>query len=130
LRLGNADDAAEIVTEVRQRNFAAAPEKAKVTGAQLLQGSSYQYGMQDQVNNQFTNEGGADIKYGRFLDELGWEFDQEGHRRTDLIRFGVFTKKSWLSHSATNNNTRILFPIPRTEIEKNNNLVPHPGYDK
>src|SRR5690606_16777329 len=73
LRLGNADDAAEIVTEVRQRNFAAAPEKAKVTGAQLLQGSSYQYGMQDQVNNQFTNEGGADIKYGRFLDELGWE---------------------------------------------------------
>jgi len=130
LRLGNADDAAEIVTEVRQRNFAAAPEKAKVTGAQLLQGSSYQYGMQDQVNNQFTNEGGADIKYGRFLDELGWEFDQEGHRRTDLIRFGVFTKKSWLSHSATNNNTRILFPIPRTEIEKNNNLVPNPGYDK
>src|SRR5690606_13736128 len=130
LRSGRPDDAATIVTDVRRRNFPDNPAKAVVTGAQLQMGSSYAYGMQDEVNNQFTTEGGADIQYGRFLDELGWEFDQEGHRRTDLIRFGVFTKKSWLSHAATNNNTRILFPIPRTEIEKNNNLVPNPGYDK
>ncbi len=128
LRTGLSDDAATIVTQVRQRNFASNPSKATVTGAQLLMGSSYAYGLKDAVNNQFTNEGGADIQYGRFLDELGWEFDQEGHRRTDMIRFGAFTKKSWLSHSATNNNNRILFPIPRTEIEKNNNLVQNQGY--
>jgi hypothetical protein len=128
LRSGQADAAAAIVTDVRRRNFPNDPAKAVVTGAQLQMGSSYAYGMKDQFNNQFTNEGGADIQYGRFLDELGWEFDQEGRRRTDLIRFGVFTKKSWLSHAATNNNNRTLFPIPRTEIEKNNNLVQNPGY--
>jgi len=128
LRTGQADAAAAIVTQVRQRNFASDPAKAVVTGVQLQQGSSYAYGLKDAVNNQFTNEGGADIQYGRFLDELGWEFEQEGHRRTDMIRFGVFTKKSWLSHAATNNPNRILFPIPRTEIEKNNNLVQNPGY--
>lgn len=128
LRLGKADEAAAIVTQVRQRDFVADPSKAVVTGAQLKGGSAYQYGMKDAVNNQFSNEGGADILYGRFLDELGWEFDQEGHRRTDMIRFGAFTKKSWLSHAATNNNNRTLFPIPRTEIQKNNNLTQNPGY--
>lgn len=128
LRLGRADEAAAIVTQVRQRNFTADPSKAVVTGAQLKGGSAYQYGMKDAVNNQYSNEGGADLLYGRFLDELGWEFDQEGHRRTDMIRFGAFTKKSWLSHAATNNNNRTLFPIPRTEIQKNNNLTQNPGY--
>jgi hypothetical protein len=128
LRKGLADDAAAIVTQVRQRNFTSDPSKATVTGAQLLAGSSYAYGLKDLFNNQVTNEGGADIQYGRFLDELGWEFDQEGHRRTDLIRFGAFNKKSWLSHSVTNNLNRNLFPIPRTEIEKNNKLVQNPGY--
>jgi len=128
LRLGKADEAAAIVTQVRQRNFTADPSKAVVTGAQLKGGSAYQYGMKDAVNNQYSNEGGADLLYGRFLDELGWEFDQEGHRRTDMIRFGAFTKKSWLSHAATNNNNRTLFPIPRTEIQKNNNLTQNPGY--
>ena len=128
LRTGLPDAAATIVTQVRQRNFTSDPAKAIVTGAQLLQGSSYAYGLQDDVNNLHTTEGGADIQYGRFLDELGWEFEQEGHRRTDMIRFGAFTKKSWLSHSATNNINRTLFPIPRTEIQKNNNLVQNQGY--
>ncbi|MEV4883898.1 RagB/SusD family nutrient uptake outer membrane protein [Chitinophaga ginsengisegetis] len=128
LRTGKADEAAAIVTQVRQRDFAANLSKAVVTGAQLIGGSAYQYGMKDAVNNQFSNEGGADLVFGRFLDELGWEFDQEGHRRTDMIRFGAFTKKSWLSHAATNNINRTLFPIPRTEIQKNNNLKQNPGY--
>jgi len=128
LRTGQPDAAAAIVTQVRQRNFPSDPSKATVTGAQLQQGSTYAYGLKDAVNNLFTNEGGADIQYGRFLDELGWEFEQEGHRRTDMIRFGAFTKKSWLSHTATNNPNLILFPIPRTEIQKNNNLVQNPGY--
>lgn len=128
LRIGKADEAATIVTQVRQRDFPGDPSKAVVTGAQLKGGSAYQYGMKDAVNNQFSNEGGADLVFGRFLDELSWEFDQEGHRRTDMIRFGAFTKKSWLSHAATNNINRTLFPIPRTEIQKNNNLTQNPGY--
>jgi len=128
LRTGRADEAAEIVSDVRARNFLDNPEKAIVTGNQLMGGSGYQYGMQDAVNNTFTDEGGADIQYGRFLDELGWEFEQEGHRRTDLIRFGVFSTKSWLSHRATNDPNRNIFPIPRVELEKNNNLDQNLGY--
>lgn len=125
LHQGNADGAATIVTQVRTRNFKSNPAKAVVTGADLLAGSSYDYGLRNHLAS--TTEGGADIQYGRFLDELGWEFNQEGRRRTDMIRFGMFTKKSWLSHSP-NGDYRVLFPIPRAEIQKNSNLVQNTGY--
>jgi starch-binding outer membrane protein, SusD/RagB family len=126
LRTGDADGAATLVTEVRQRDFKSNPAKAVVTGAQLLKGSSYDYGLRNHLAT--TEEGGADIQYGRFLDELAWEFNQEARRRTDMIRFGVFTKKSWLSHSP-NGAYRSLYPIPKTEIDKNPNLKQNPGYN-
>jgi len=126
LRTGNADAAAAIVTSVRERAFPDHPEKAVVTGSELQQGSSYDYGQRDSYGS--TQEGGADIQYGRFLDELGWEFDQEGHRRTDLIRFGAFVNKSWLSHEAKGNETRNLFPIPRAAMNTNPNLNQNDGY--
>jgi len=125
LRTGNADGAALLVTQVRQRNFKSNPAKATVTGADLLKGSGYDYGLRNHLAT--TTEGGADIQYGRFLDELGWEFNQEARRRTDMIRFGVFTRKSWLSHSP-NGDYRTLYPIPRTEIAKNSNLKQNAGY--
>ncbi|MCU7550078.1 RagB/SusD family nutrient uptake outer membrane protein [Chitinophagaceae bacterium LB-8] len=126
MRSGDADGAAAIVTEVRKRAFKLNPARAVVTGADLLKGSSYDYGLRNHLVT--TTEGGADIQYGRFLDELAWEFNQEARRRTDLIRFGVFTKKSWLSHSP-NGDYRSLYPIPRTEIAKNSNLKQNPGYN-
>lgn len=125
LRSGKADEAAAIVTTVRQRNFKATPAKATVTGADLMKGSAYSYGLRNSTTS--TQEGGADIKYGRFLDELGWEFAQEGRRRQDLIRFGVFTTKSWLSHKP-NGAYRSLLPIPRPELNKNSNLKQNDGY--
>ncbi|MDJ1506517.1 RagB/SusD family nutrient uptake outer membrane protein [Xanthocytophaga agilis] len=125
LRTGKADDAATLVTQVRARNFTSNPAKATVTGADLMKGSSYDYGLRNHLTS--TDEGGADIQYGRFLDELGWEFAQEGRRRQDLIRFGVFTNKSWLSHSP-NGDYRTLLPIPRPEIAKNGNLSQNSGY--
>lgn len=125
LRTGKPDEAATLVTEVRVRNFKANPPKATVTGAQLQGGSVYDYGLRNHLTT--THEGGADIQYGRFLDELGWEFNQEARRRQDLIRFGVFTKKSWLSH-APNGDYRKLYPIPRIEMNKNGNLKQNDGY--
>jgi hypothetical protein len=125
LRTGDADGAATLVTQVRQRAFKSNPTKAVVTGAQLLQGSSYDYGLRNHLIS--TYEGGADIQYGRFLDELAWEFNQEARRRTDMIRFGMFTKKSWLSHSP-NGDYRALYPIPKSEMDKNSNLKQNPGY--
>ncbi|MFB0497252.1 hypothetical protein ABID99_003489 [Mucilaginibacter sp. OAE612] len=125
LRTGDANGAATLVTQVRQRDFTANPSKAIVTGAQLQAGSVYDYGLRNHIKT--TTEGGADIQYGRFLDELGWEFNTEGRRRQDLIRFGVFTKKSWLSH-APNGDYRVLLPLPRQEVVKNPNLKQNTGY--
>lgn len=117
--------AGELVSKVRARAFKNNPEKAQVTDEQLIGGSAYDYGRRD--IHGITNEGGADIKYGRFLDELGWEFCQEGRRRQDLIRFGVFTTKSWFSHDKSD-DTKILFPIPNKILKTNSNLKQNPGY--
>jgi hypothetical protein len=126
LRLGQADLAAALVTQVRQRSFSTTPAKATVTGAELQQGSQYPYG--PARNNVVSPvQGGSDIRFGRFLDELGWEFAAEGHRRQDMIRFGVYTTKSWLSHTP-NGSYRNLMPIPQNERNTNPNLQQNPGY--
>lgn len=126
LRSGNANEAAAIVTQVRERAFRNNPDKAVVTGAELLEGSSYNYGWY--LNGEVINpEGGDDIQYGRFLDELGWEFALESRRRQDIIRFGVFHTKTWMNHNPTN-ITRAIFPIPEAAMLTNPNLVQNPGY--
>ena len=126
LRLGRADEAAVLVTEVRKRNFPSHPEKAVVTGEQLMGNTCYDYGHQD-INT--VNHDNVNIKYGRMLDELGWEFAQEGRRRQDMVRFGAFTTTSWFSHDASD-KTRNLFPIPHSQILTNGNLKQNPGYDE
>lgn len=129
LRKGSADAAAALVTQVRQRNFKANPAKATVKGEDLLKGSTYQYGWQEKDGTVAVKDGGADIKYGRFLDELGWEFAAEAHRRQDLIRFGVFQTKTWFNHRPhAQAQLRTLFPIPFGELTKNPNLKQNSGY--
>ena len=127
LRTGNAEAAALIVSDIRARSFKNTnPTKATVTGAQLLGGSVYQYGSYE--NGVITTlEGGADIQYGGFLDELAWEFVGEHHRKQDLIRFGVYTTKSWLTH-VPNGDFRRIFPIPESEMNTNSNLIQNSGY--
>lgn len=126
LRQGDAAGAAELVTQVRSRCFAD-PAEAEVTGAELQSGSSYIYG--NVVNGVLESnpEGGADIVFGRFLDELGWEFAAEARRRQDLIRFGVFTTKRWLSH-VPNGDFRTIFPIPEDELQTNSKLTQNKDY--
>ena len=114
--------AGALVSEVRARAFENSSD-ATVTDDELEGGSCYDYGRRDE--NTTTHEGGADIQYGRFLDELGWEFCQEGRRRQDMIRFGVFTTKSWFSHDASNPN-RNLYPIPNKIMLTNSNLKQNP----
>jgi len=135
LRTGFADDAAAIVTKVRERNFTgAAANKAVVTGAELLEGSRYNYGWYDTDGVVKTGpggtpvtNGGADIPYGRFFDELGWEFAAEGHRRMQMIRFGVFTTKTWFNH-VPNGDYRVLFALPNSALNTNSKLTQNTGY--
>lgn len=124
LRLGHSG-AGQLVKKVRERAFRNTPEKATVTDADLQKGSVYNYGRRD--TDKTSQEGGDDIRFGRFLDELGWEFTQEGRRRQDMIRFDVFTKKSWFSHDPSE-EYRNLYPIPNSAILTNSNLKQNPGY--
>jgi len=127
LRTGNAGAAATIVTQVRQRAFDD-PQEAQITGAELQQPSVINWGFWE--NGQVVEpDTGPEIRYGRFLDELGWEFAAEGHRRQDMIRFGAFTTKTWMNHRAEESDPfeRIL-PIAQDAIDTNPNLQQNPGY--
>jgi hypothetical protein len=131
LRTGHADAAAVLVTKIRTRAFKANPSKAVVTGADLQTGSIYDYGKRyiDPVTKTAveTHQGGSDIVNGRFLDELAWEFNQEGRRRQDMIRFGAFTTKDWFSHTSQGSN-KALYPIPLSAMNTNSTLKQNPGY--
>ena len=126
LRKGDAEGAAVLVTEVRKRCFDN-PADAVVTGDTLLKGSRYNYGIAEEGVLPAPG-GGVDIQYGRFLDELGWEFAIEGHRRIDLIRFGVFHTKEWFNHSADADDHTCIFPIAASILQTNPNLKQNPGY--
>jgi len=94
----------------------------------------------DYVNAVRNRSGAASIVQGQLtldyiLDERARELNFEGHRRTDLIRFGKFTGGTYLwpwkgnlkdgtSIPATYN----LFPIPLTAIQANPNITQNLGY--
>jgi len=69
------------------------------------------------------------------LSERARELYWEGHRRTDLIRFGRFTGEeyvwAWKGNApdgAGTNEKYNLFPIPFADITANPNLEQNPGY--
>jgi hypothetical protein len=92
-----------------------------------------------QVNEVRRRSGSADLStvgLNDILDERARELYWEGHRRTDLIRFGKYTTgynwalKGGVISGKDVENTRALFPIPNTDIVANPNLQGHqnPGY--
>ncbi len=77
----------------------------------------------------------ATLTEDNLLRERSRELYWEGHRRTDLIRFGKFTSGSyvWPFKGGTTagqgvDATRALFPIPSTDLIANPNLRQNPGY--
>ncbi len=60
------------------------------------------------------------------LAERGRELYWESHRRTDLIRFGVYLKPWGLKPNDDPKN--LLFPIPNQALAANPNLKQNPGY--
>ena len=127
MRLGMEDLAADIVTEVRLRAFDD-PADAEVTGAELIGDTGFEKGTIDEDGNIDQPGNQSPLQYGRFLDELGWEFACEARRRTDLIRFGKFTTYNWYNHVPVGDHT-VLFPIGEAEMNTNPNLTQNPGYN-
>ena len=126
LRTGKADQAATIVTQIRERVFDD-PAKAAVTGAELAGNTTVQYGTLAEDGSIADPGDQTPVQYGRFLDELAWEFAAEFRRRTDMIRFGVYQTKSWYNHTPQGDYTT-LFPIGLEELNTNTNLTQNPGY--
>jgi hypothetical protein len=69
------------------------------------------------------------------LDERARELYWEGHRRTDLIRYGKFTGGDYLwpwkgksAGGATTESFRNIFPIPAADLGANSNLKQNVGY--
>ncbi len=68
------------------------------------------------------------------LDERSRELLWEGHRRTDLVRFGRFTSSgvwAWKGGVQTGRTTeafRNLYPLPESELSANPNLKQNAGY--
>ncbi|MBC5772749.1 RagB/SusD family nutrient uptake outer membrane protein [Pontibacter sp. KCTC 32443] len=87
----------------------------------------------------YTNGGGtitsSELTLDFILDERARELNWEGHRRTDLIRFGKFTSDSyvWAWKGGVAGGTGVadyknLYPIPANDLIANPNLEPTPGY--
>ena len=69
------------------------------------------------------------------LDERNRELLWEGHRRTDLVRYGQFTGGSYiwawkggLQAGRATEAFRDLYPLPANELVANPNLTQNPGY--
>lgn len=108
---GNPEEAARLVNQVRERAF---DIPHLVTGTELAATIP--------VNN-------VPVRFGRMLQEWGWEFATEDMRRTQLIRFDDnFTKGSWPFHEASRETYLNLFPIPNPQLVANPNLKQNPGY--
>lgn len=108
---GNAEEAAQLVNEVRKRAF---DGDNKLSGADLL---------------KTTNVNGVPVRFGILLDEWGREFALEGLRRSQLIRFdNNYTKGEWTFHEPSKETYLNLFPIPLSEIQANNKLEQNEGY--
>lgn len=77
-----------------------------------------------------TGQKGLDL----VLNERGRELYWEGHRRTDLIRFGKYARgynwpfKGGVQAGTDVELTRTLFPLPTSDLTANPNLKQNPGY--
>lgn len=77
----------------------------------------------------------TDLTLQFILDERGREFFWEGFRRTDLIRYGLFTSSSYVwpfkggvAAGSGVPDYRNLMPIPESDRAANPNLKQNPGY--
>ncbi len=102
-RGGDKGSAAQLLNAVRKRNY---PERT----------------------TSLYNPDGSQLTDQEMLDEWGREFLGENRRRTDLIRWGVFTSGTWWDKQPDADKHTEIFPIGRQIMNVNPQLVQNPGY--
>jgi len=102
-RKGDKAGAAGLLNQVRQRNYPAGSPSLYLTDG-----------------SQLTDQ--------EMLDEWGREFIGENRRRTDLIRWGVFSKGIWWDKKADADNHTEIFPIGTNTLSVNRQIKQNPGY--
>jgi hypothetical protein len=106
---------------------------ARGAGGSISEAVGYVNAIRNRSNASSITAG--DLTPDFVLDERARELNFEGHRRTDLIRYGKFTNGSylWPWKGGVKDGTAFpdhykLFPIPLKAIQANPNLTPNPGY--
>ena len=102
-RSGDKTGAAALLNAVRKRNYPA-------NSASLYKSDG----------SQLTDQ--------EMLDEWGREFLGENRRRTDLIRWGVFSTGTWWDKKPDGDKHTEIFPIGKDILGVNPQLVQNPGY--
>ena len=102
-------------------------------GATIANAATYVNALRTRAKATTVNQG--DINLDFVLDERARELHWEGHRRTDLVRFGKFTGGAYLwpfkggaAGGSPTQSFRDLFPIPATALGSNQKLQQNPGY--
>ncbi len=84
--------------------------------------------------NASGNISAGELTLDFILAERSRELFWEGHRRTDLIRYGQFSDqgiwpwKGGVKEGKTTESFRDIYPIPSSDITANPNLTQNPGY--
>ena len=105
-------------------------------GASLATGAGYINSLRTRANAATISSLNADAAgLQLILDERAKELHWEGHRRTDLIRFGKFSDggyiwpwKGGVAGGTQTQSYRNLFPIPANALASNNKLKQNQGY--
>jgi starch-binding outer membrane protein, SusD/RagB family len=98
---------------------------------QIVQGTIKWSDLSGLEHSQTVTQNGNDaapVVLGGLYDEWGWEFACEAQRRTQMIRFGTYSTKSWFNHDAITDGHTALFPIPQEALDANSNLIQNTGY--
>lgn len=106
---------------------------ARGAGGSLATATTYVNALRTRAKATTISQGDLTLDF--ILDERARELHWEGHRRTDLIRFGKFSGGTYLwpwkggtATGAPSQAFRNLFPIPATALSSNQKLQQNPGY--
>jgi len=125
-------DAYLMYAEAVERSGTGGSEAQSLTYINQLRGRAFGDGTTPSAAGDITAD---ELTLDFILDERARELYWEGHRRTDLVRFGKFTGDSylwpWKGKAEDGTSTpafRNIFPIPSADLGANPNLDQNPGY--